>query len=291
MNGQRSPAIAIRDEASLNVIIPLGGSGETFREAGYVFPKPLIKIAGRPMLLHLLDNLKLRLGDVVWLVVPHNLHTQYEAEFDLIRRQYPAADIRVTVFKMQTRGAVETIFIGLQHMSPAELSRKTICLDCDNLYFSDVLGDFRTLPRRCGACFYFTDTGTAALYSYLRLGEKDGVVLEVAEKVAITDRANCGAYGFASGALLHQFAQAVLDAPERDAMKYYLSNIINRMLRDGHRFLGLAAEQTTQCGTPAKMQEFIAAVSEGAALTQPKRRFCFALDDVLVTHPQVYSRI
>ena len=38
----------------------MGGGGEAFREAGYAFPKPLIKIVGRPMLLHLLDNLQLR---------------------------------------------------------------------------------------------------------------------------------------------------------------------------------------------------------------------------------------
>ena len=141
-------SFAIRDEASLNVLIPMGGRGEVFREAGYVFPKPLIKIAGRPMLFHMLDNLQLRLGDVIWLVVPHSMHGQYEAEFALLQRQYPAADIRVVTFKMVTRGAVETLFIGLQHMSPAELSRKTLCLDCDNLYFSDVLGGFREVPPR-----------------------------------------------------------------------------------------------------------------------------------------------
>ena len=141
--------------------------------AGYSSPKPLIKIVGRPMLLHLLDNLQLRLGDVVWLIVPAALHTQHESDFDL-QRQYPNIDVRVVPFKLQTRGAVETLFIGLQHMSPAELSRKTICLDCDNLYFSDVLGGFRDVPRTSGACFFFTDEGTAAIYSYLKLGDLGG---------------------------------------------------------------------------------------------------------------------
>lgn len=280
-------SFAIRDEASLNVLIPMGGRGEVFREAGYVFPKPLIKIAGRPMLFHMLDNLQLRLGDVIWLVVPHSMHGQYEAEFALLQRQYPAADIRVVTFKMVTRGAVETLFIGLQHMSPAELSRKTLCLDCDNLYFSDVLGAFRTLPRDTSACFYFTDRGTAAIYSYLRLEEGSGAVLEVAEKVAISDHANVGAYGFASGSLLHRFARDVLDDPRREAMHYYVSNLISRMLDQGRPFVGLPAEQTSQCGTPTRLEAFIDTVAAGRALGSIKRRFCFALDDVLVTHPQV----
>ena len=156
----------LRDEASLNVIIPMGGRSDAFRDAGYAFPKPLIKIAGRPMMLHLIDSLQLRLGDVLWIVVPAKLHAQYEGDFDLAH-QYPQVDIRVVPFKLQTRGATETLFVGLQQMTPAELSRRTICLDCDNLYFSDVLGEFRSLPRNLGACFYFTDEGTAALYSYL----------------------------------------------------------------------------------------------------------------------------
>ena len=134
--------------------------------------------------------------------------------FALLQRQYPAADIRVVTFKMVTRGAVETLFIGLQHMSAAELSRRTLCLDCDTLYFADVLSMHRAVPSGKGMCAYFIDRGTAALYSYLRLDEDGGQVVEVREKKAISDLANIGAYGFASGALLRAFIGDVLDAPE-----------------------------------------------------------------------------
>lgn len=274
----------MRDDHSLNVVIPMGGRGESFREAGYAFPKPLIKIAGRPMLLHLLDNLQLRSGDIVWMIVPAGLFIQYEADLD-IQRQYPQVEVRVVPFKVHTNGAVETLYIGLQHMSAAELTRKTICLDCDNLYFSDVLGVYRRLPKEVGACFYFIDEGTAALYSYIALDDK-GNVLDVQEKNAISDKANVGAYGFPSAALLRSFCQQALDSPEREAMKFYLSTIIGRMLRAGHLFVGKPAK-AEQCGTPAKLEQFICRVSLGQALTAPKRRFCFALDGVLVTAPEV----
>ena len=195
----------LRDEASLNIIIPMGGKGEAFREAGYTFPGPLIKIVGRPILLHLLDNLKLRLGDVVWLVVPEATYLQYESHLNL-KREFPDKDIRVVPFKLQTRGAAETLFIGLQHMSAAELNRRTICLDCANLYFSDVLGGFRQLDVTNGCCFYFDDRGAAAVYSYLRVSSSD-VVKEVREKHAISRKANIGAYGFPSGAALRATIQ------------------------------------------------------------------------------------
>lgn len=44
-------------------------------------------------------------------------------------------------------------------MSPEELRRKSISLDCDTIYFSDVLGDFRVCGREYGCSFYFEDGG------------------------------------------------------------------------------------------------------------------------------------
>lgn len=44
-------------------------------------------------------------------------------------------------------------------MSPAEAQRKTISLDCDTIYFTDVLGSFRACASGCGCSFYFQDDG------------------------------------------------------------------------------------------------------------------------------------
>ena len=277
-------ASACRDESSLNVVIPMGGSNEAFRTAGYTAPKSMIKIAGRPMLLHLLDQLRLRLGDVVWLIIPSADYLQFQSQLDF-KSEYPQCDIRVCPFTVMTRGAAETIYIGLQQMTHAEQSRRTLCLDCDTLYFSDVLSMFREVPDGKGMCAYFHDTGTAALYSYLRL-DSDGLVAEVHEKNAVSDLANIGAYGFASAALLRQYIQPVLDSTDGGRNQYFLSNVINHMRAQGHGFVANLAEDCAQCGTPEKLEQFMGQVSAGKALTLPKRRFCFALDNVLVTPPE-----
>lgn len=281
---QTGNVIRCRDEASLNIIIPMGGSGEAFKTAGFTQPKPMIKVAGRPLLHHLLDSLRLRLGDVVWLIIPSSVYMQFQSQLDF-KAEYPQADIRVCEFTVLTRGAIETIFIGLQQMTSAELSRRALVLDCDNLYFADVLSMFRAAPSGKGMCAYFIDRGTAALYSYLRLGA-DGLVTEVREKNAISELANIGAYGFASGHLLRNYSQRVLDTPQGGRNQYFVSNVINQMITDGHGFVANLAEGCEQCGTPEKLEQFMAKVSRGEALTLPKRRFCFALDNVLVTPPE-----
>ena len=68
-----------------------------------------------------------------------------------------------------------------------------LCLDCDTLYFSDVLSMFRSAPNGKGMCVYFIDKGTAALYSYLRL-DAAGEVAQVHEKSAVSELANIGAW-------------------------------------------------------------------------------------------------
>ena len=79
----------------------------------------------------------------------------------------------------------------------------------------------------------------------------------------------------------------MLDAPEGLATEYYLSNVINKMIGAGTTFAALAAERHALCGTPAALESFMEEVAAGRALNKTKRRFCFALDSVLVTEPAV----
>ena len=79
----------------------------------------------------------------------------------------------------------------------------------------------------------------------------------------------------------------MLDAPEGLATEYYLSNVINKMIGAGTTFAALAAERHALCGTPAALESFMEEVAAGRALNKVKRRFCFALDSVLVTEPAV----
>lgn len=54
-------------------------------------------------------------------------------------------------------------------MSSAEVRRKSISLDCDTIYFSDVLGSFRACASGCGSSFYFEDEGDKVAITIERL--------------------------------------------------------------------------------------------------------------------------
>jgi NDP-sugar pyrophosphorylase family protein len=43
----------------LNIVIPMAGAGSRFVDAGYTVPKPFIDVLGKPMIYHVLENLRL----------------------------------------------------------------------------------------------------------------------------------------------------------------------------------------------------------------------------------------
>lgn len=42
----------------MNIVIPMAGEGSRFKKAGYNNPKPFIDVSGKPMIMRVLDNLK-----------------------------------------------------------------------------------------------------------------------------------------------------------------------------------------------------------------------------------------
>lgn len=53
-------------------------------------------------------------------------------------------------------------------MTKKHLERKTVSLDCDTIYWADVLQDIRNMPKGHGGCFYFPDVGDKPIFSYIK---------------------------------------------------------------------------------------------------------------------------
>ena len=52
----------------MNVIIPIGGTGQRFQNEKYLRPKPLIHILGKPMIFWVLENIHLKSDDVLMII-------------------------------------------------------------------------------------------------------------------------------------------------------------------------------------------------------------------------------
>lgn len=282
------------DASSINIVIPMGGlSTSRFTNEQYRFPKPLVRICGREMLFWLLDHLSIVQNDTIWLALPQELDDQFLIS-NRIGREYPALDIRVVPLRFETRGAVETLYTVVQEMSQPELAKRTISLDCDTIYFSDILTQFRNLPDGRGASFCFEDTSGLPRFSYIKLDEERRVV-DIREKVIISTHANTGAYGFESGKALQQNCAKRLDQDAGSLGEYYTSGVIKEMIRNDHVFVGIDVPDFACVSTPKQLQDFLVAlkkkrnpeIASASSVQHAKRRFCFDLVGTLVTFPEV----
>jgi len=283
---------------ALNIVIPMGGLGSRFTKEQYRFPKPLIRICGREMLLWILDNLAFQKGDIIWLALSPDLDEQFLIS-NRMKKEYPRLDIRTVHLQFQTQGAAETLYALLQEMGPAELSKRTVSLDCDTIYFSDILTPLRKLPPNEGASYYFEDNSGRPIFSFLKLDD-DGRIEDIREKVIISTHANTGAYAFSSAKVMRDYCARRLDNDIGELGEYYTSSVIKEMIDDGHTFRGLHVEDWVCVGTPRQLQDFLIALRDkkkgkfgsirsmsGEQIEPKKQRFCFDLDGTLVTFPEI----
>ena len=90
------------------------------------------------------------------LFAPTTQVDEYFALSKQLKVEFPQLTVNVVHLLFPTSGPIETLFVMLRAMDEAALARKTISLDSTTLYFSDVLGAFRTaVPTEHGASFYF----------------------------------------------------------------------------------------------------------------------------------------
>ncbi|KAG8408226.1 hypothetical protein J3459_018089 [Metarhizium acridum] len=284
------------DQAPLNVIIPIGGNGTRFSKQGYRYPKPLINMVGRPMLLWIIDHLSLRPCDTLWVTINKEIDDNFQVG-QLLAKSYTKIDIRVVRLLHQTKGAAETLYVTTQGMQAEHLQRRTISIDCDTIYWTDVLQLARNLPAQYGSCIYFSDNGDRPIYSYIKTKNEDGLekIIDILEKTAISTKANTGGYVFPSAHQLKFWAAQYLDKPEylnSDLAEYFTSRLVGLMLENGIPFLAVPVNEQdfNVVGTPEQLTSFLARAKSGSLpskIPRRKSRFCFDLDMTLVGAPVI----
>ncbi len=262
-------------DRGINVIIPIGGIGTRFKNEGYTQPKPLINVMGKPMIFWLLDNIFLNKNDTIYIpyqgVLDH-FSFQYQIE-----SRYKDKNIIFIKLDKPTRGACETIKYALDHPQ-IDLNAPTITLDCDTFYIDNIIDIFRNISNN--VIFYSINTDVNPLFSYITIS--DDLVTKIKEKEKISDFANVGSYGFKSGHILIKYIEKVLSC--KDLNEQYVSSIYNKMLDHNEKIYSRKIENFHCIGTPNQIKLFS---NKKLDKLQHKYRFCFDLDNTLLTNPIV----
>src|SRR5210317_523257 len=181
----------------LNVLIPIGGLGERFKEDGYSSPKPLINILGKLMIQYLIDCLDLKENDNV-IIVYNKLLSNYSFKSRIELKK----EIIFIELPFQTKGASETVLYGLNNVPQNILNKPFVIMDCDNFYSVNLLDLYRKKEIK-NIVFSFEDSLNKPIYSYVKIS--DNVIVDIKEKEKISDLANTGCYCFKNGNILKEY--------------------------------------------------------------------------------------
>jgi len=258
----------------MNIIIPIGGIGQRFKDEGYNMPKPLISVLGKPMIYQVINSLQLESTDTVYIIY-HNHLKEFNFE-TLIKFYFSKINIKFISLDYLTKGAAETVLRGLEIFTKDELNDSILLLDCDTFYTDDIISKYKYQSNK-NTIFYFNSTDSKPIFSYINL-ENDKVT-NIKEKVKISDNANTGAYGFESGAELKQYCNKILNSDK----EVYISCVYEEMLKDGKVIVGSKINNFNCVGTPLQLKTYC---NKYKHLSTPLR-ICFDLDNTLVTHPSI----
>jgi len=271
------------------ILIPLGGLGTRFHNVDYKLPKPLINVLGKPIINWLLDNLVITKNMLI--CIPYNkMLAKYNFESKL-KKDYP--HIRFFFHQMQdnTEGAAQTIALALDKLEN-QVDSPIISLDGDTFYYIDVINKWNGENK----VFVFDDVSSKTCYSYVQTCD-NGIIVDIAEKCKISNYACSGAYGFNSWKLLRQMCHTIVNQNCRTNNEYYISNVIKLMVSKYEYIFQsqpIARDDFVCLGTPFDVRLFCANYKQlslkstvnNHPLCKP-RRFCFDLDNTLVSYPKV----
>ena len=254
------------------IIIPIGGIGQRFKENGYEKPKALINIYGKPIISYLLDNLNT--DNIDYIFIPYNKeYKKYRFE-DLLIKNYPKINFRFFCLENNTRGAAETINIGINNLNE-ERDIPVLCLDNDNFYTCDIISQWN--GENC--VFSFEDKTENPIYSYVKMNENNEII-DIKEKDKISSNACTGAYGFNSINHLKKYTSKIIEGNITQKSEFYTSGVIKEMISEGVSFknINILNKHYFSLGTPEQVNQY-------------KHPFIFDLDGTLVDTDDIYVKV
>ena len=219
----------------MHVIIPVGGLGTRLRPHTWSKPKPLVTVAGKPILGHVLDHLlSLPLETVVFITgflgeqIEEYVREHYDLNVRFVEQPEPLGQSHAI---LQAKGLVEgpTLIVFPDLIFEADLATLAEC-NADGAIFVKEVED----PRRFGVVVF-----------------EDGRITRLVEKpqTPVSRLAVVGIYYLRE---IQDLFQAIEEQIARDLKKgneFYLADALQLMIDAGRRFVWLPVSVWEDCGT------------------------------------------
>jgi dTDP-glucose pyrophosphorylase len=238
----------------LNIVIPMAGAGSRFAQAGYVDPKPLIPVHGKPMIQVVIENLRPTCPHRFIFICQRTHVSQYDLQNKLSKLAPGSELIQIDAL---TDGAARTVLAAKAYIDNDESlmianSDQYVVVKMDE-YLDDI-------PSRTLDGLIMTMTADDPKWSFAELNE-DGLATRVVEKEVVSNVATVGIYNFTRGADFVRGAEEMIRRELKVNGEYYVAPVYNILIEEGHRIgvhgIGVEGAGMHGLGIPSDLDLFL----------------------------------
>ena len=224
----------------MNIIIPMAGMGKRMRPHALTIPKPLIPVAGKPIVHHLCEDLASstqdKINEIAFIIGPN---FGKEIEESLIKIATDLGALGKICYQHEPLGTAHAILAAAE-----SLTGHCIVAFADTLF----VADFKLDESKDGI-IWVNHVSNPEQFGVIKL-DSAGQITDFIEKPKefVTDLAIIGIYYFKDGENLRKELQYLLDNDIKDKGEYQLTNALENMKNKGLVFAPAEVKEWLDCG-------------------------------------------
>lgn len=221
----------------MKAIIPVAGAGKRLRPLTYTHPKPLIPVAGKPLISFIIEDLiEVGIDEFVFVIgyMGEKIKAYLEGKYPELDKQY--------VVQNEREGLGHAVYLALDVIAPEEsvfiALGDTICeLDLHQMIECET------------SCLAISKVDDPREFGVVE-SDENGNVNKVIEKPRIprSNRAIVGMYKINNAGKLKNALKYIIEEDISTFGEYQLTDALMRMIEMGETFHTIAVEQWFDCG-------------------------------------------
>lgn len=236
----------------MNIVIPMAGMGNRFRDKGFNVPKPLIEFSGKTMIEYAIESLDIE-GNYIFIVYRYD-EAIFNSRLDQILNDI-CPGCTIIRINYTTEGPASSAILAKDYINNDE---ELVITNCDQImeWDSKEFLDFIKESNMDGIVVtYDSDTEKN---SYIKLDDK-GFGVELAEKKVISNDSLNGIHYWKKGKFFVDSCESMIDKNIRSNNEFYISLTYNEMIENCMKIGSYKISNNSHhaVGTPEDLEKYL----------------------------------
>jgi glucose-1-phosphate thymidylyltransferase len=224
----------------MKIIVPMAGMGKRMRPHTLTIPKPLISVAGKPIVQHLVEDITKvcheKVDEIAFVIGDFGK----EVEAQLIKIAEDQGAKGSIYYQHEPLGTAHAILCA----EPA-LNGKVVIAFADTLFKTEMIAD----TANSDGIIWVSKIEDPRMFGVVKL-DSDGIITDFVEKPVtfVSDLAIIGIYYIKDGDNLKAELQYLIDNNIRDKGEYQLTNALENMKLKGKKLSAATVTEWLDCG-------------------------------------------